>query len=244
MNSLTRFSDRATGYTKHRPGYPQAAIDFILDEFTIKDKILAADIGAGTGISSILLANKGINVIAIEPNAAMRNASSSSVEFRDGTAESTNLPNASVDLVTSFQAFHWFNAESSLLEFKRILKPDGRLALVWNDLDLNDEFSASYKRLVRSVSDNSTPEQLWTAVKPLQESSLFTNFRSQSFFHKREFDLSKLIGLVKSISWFPNEAEVQQQIFSQLQNLCEYFGDENGLVYLIYRTSVHLAEVK
>lgn len=245
INPIIRFSDKAANYTKYRPTYPILAINKIL-EGLIPEQILAVDIGAGTGISTRLLAERGVNIIAIEPNAQMRNAAEahSLIKFQDGTSEKTNLPSNSVDLVTSFQAFHWFEPKSSLQEFQRILKPSGRLALVWNDLDINDEFSMSYKRIVRSVSDNSTPDNFRDSAKSLQESDLFTNFSVESFLHKRQIDFETLIGLVKSISWFPQDVNIQRKIFLQLEELCENFYDKDGFVNLIYCTSVNLAEKK
>lgn len=73
-------------------------------------------------------------MLAIEPNEAMRQAAFSHplVEYRDATAEATGLPDASVDLVTCFESFHWFDVETTLLEFHRILKSKGRLALIWS----------------------------------------------------------------------------------------------------------------
>jgi ubiquinone/menaquinone biosynthesis C-methylase UbiE len=112
MNPLSRFSDRVADYVKYRPSYPAAAIAIILAGLGNSAQLIAADIGAGTGISSRLLAERGISVIAIEPNTEMRQAAESHklVEVREGTAEVTNLPDASVDLVTCFQSFHWFNS--------------------------------------------------------------------------------------------------------------------------------------
>ncbi|EGJ28726.1 methylase involved in ubiquinone/menaquinone biosynthesis [Moorena producens 3L] len=63
------------------------------------------------------------------------------VEIRDGTAQQTNLPDASIDLVACFQSFHWFDPEPTLLEFRRILKPTGQLAVVWNDRNRQDDFT-------------------------------------------------------------------------------------------------------
>ena len=117
LNPQSRFSDRAEDYAKYRPSYPTAAIDCILQEFKEKSPLIAADIGAGTGISSRLLADRGVRVIAIEPNAAMRQVAEAHplVEFRHGSAEATKLPDKSVDLVTCFQAFHWFNNDKCLM---------------------------------------------------------------------------------------------------------------------------------
>jgi ubiquinone/menaquinone biosynthesis C-methylase UbiE len=150
-------------------------------------QLIAADIGAGTGISSRLLAERGISVIAIEPNTEMRQAAKSHelVEFREGTAEVTNLPDASVDLVTCFQSFHWFNPETSLLEFHRILKPSGQLALVWNNRDKNDEFTDEYSRLIRAASNNHPAESRMESVKPLLESPHFVNVCEYTFVYSK-----------------------------------------------------------
>jgi ubiquinone/menaquinone biosynthesis C-methylase UbiE len=109
LNPLGRFSDRATDYVKYRPSYPAAAIDMIVAG--LGEAAVVADIGAGTGISSRLLADHGLRVLAIEPNAAMRTAAESHplVDFCDGKAEDTQLAADSIDLVTCFQAFHWFD---------------------------------------------------------------------------------------------------------------------------------------
>ncbi|WP_017316452.1 class I SAM-dependent methyltransferase [Mastigocladopsis repens] len=245
MNPLTRFSDRVGDYVKYRPSYPAAAIDIILEGLAaLPSQLLAVDIGAGTGISSRLLAERGVNVIAIEPNAAMREAAEplSGLEFRDGTAEVTKLPNASVDLVTCFQAFHWFKSELSLLEFRRILKPSGRLAVVWNNRDENDELTAEYCRLVRAASNNHPAESRMESVEPLVATQHFVNHREYTFVYRQELDLTGLIGRAMSVSYLPREDLVYEQVVSDLQQLYQRFCDERGFVYLVYRTSVHLAE--
>ena len=164
MNPLSRFSDRAADYAKYRPSYPDEAIAILLEGLGNPSQLVAADIGAGTGISSRLLAQRGLRVIAIEPNEAMREAASPHplVELGDGSAEVTNIPDASLDLVTCFQAFHWFNPEPTLVEFHRILKPTGRLAVVWNDRDRNDELTQGYSCLVEIASKNHPAESRMT----------------------------------------------------------------------------------
>lgn len=205
---------------------------------------MAADIGAGTGISSRLLAERGVRVLAIEPNPKMRQAAEPEplVEFRDGTAEVTNLPDISVDLVTCFQAFHWFNPALSLLEFRRILKLSGRLALVWNNRDQTDEFTSVYSRLVRTASNNHPAEARLKSVEPLLVTPHFVNVREYTFVYRQELDFSGLIGRIQSVSYVPREGLAKQQLISSLQELYDRTCNERGLVYLVYRTSVHLAE--
>jgi len=246
MNPLERFSDRAAAYAKYRPSYPKEAIATLLAGLGNPSQLVAADIGAGTGISSRLLAEQGVRVIAIEPNAGMREAASPHplVELRDGTAEETHLPDASVDLVTCFQAFHWFNPEPTLQEFHRILKPTGHLAVVWNNRDSNDATTQSYTRLVKLASNNHPAESRMVSVDPLLNSPLFPNVRCYSYEYRQPLDLEGLIGRAQSVSYLPQEGEAQQQLVSGLKEIYERDRDKHGLVYLTYHTSVYLAQPK
>ncbi len=260
MAPLSRFSDRAVDYAKYRPSYPAAAIAAILDELGNPSQLVAADVGAGTGISAHLLAERGVHVLAIEPNAAMREVAASHplIEFCEATAEQTGLPDASVDLVVSCQAFHWFDPALSLLEFRRILRPSGRLALVWNQRDEDDPFTADYSRLIRTASDYHPAEKRLEAVKPLLTSSHFARVRHYTFAYKQELDRTELIGRTQSTSYLPRTGPAHQQLVSDLQALYDrWAGNSSGEtqgdsseetqrecdhVYLIYRTNVFLAE--
>lgn len=245
MNPLSRFSDRAADYAKYRPSYPETAIATILEGLGNPSELVAADIGAGTGISSRLLAQHGVRVIAIEPNAAMREAASPHplVEFRNGTAEATNLADASVDLVTCFQSFHWFNPEPTLLEFHRILKLTGRLAVVWNVRDREDEFTQNYTRMIQLASNNH-PAESRHSQNQLLASLLFPDVHCYTFTYRQELDLDGLIGRAQSSSYIPREGQAHQQLISGLKELYNRTCNENGFVYLIYRTSVYLANPK
>jgi SAM-dependent methyltransferase len=239
MNPQGRFSDYSTDYARYRPSYPVAAINSILEG--LKLPLVAADIGAGTGISSHLLADRGVRVLAIEPNAAMRQAALPHplIEFRDGTAENTTILKASVDLVACFQSFHWFDPVPSLKEFRRILKRSGRLAVVWNNRDRADEFTQSYTRLVQIASNNHPAESRLVSVDPLLTSPLFPNVRCQTFTYRQQLDLDGLIGRAMSVSYVPRTGAAQQQLVSDLQELYNRC-HKNGFVYLVYRTSVYL----
>jgi SAM-dependent methyltransferase len=212
-------------------------------------ELIVADIGAGTGISSRLLANRGARVLAIEPNAAMRTAAQSHplVEFRDGKAEATELESASVDLVTCFQAFHWFDPEPTLLEFRRILKSTsstaGRLALVWNNRDRADTFTNEYSELTIAASTYPVLHNRSNSQQPLLVSPHFNNVREYTVANRQELDLTGLIGRVRSNSYTPPEGAVLHQLRSDLEKLHDRFQDDRGLVYLSYATSIHLAEL-
>jgi SAM-dependent methyltransferase len=248
LNPLGRFSDRAADYVKYRPSYPTAAIDVIVAG--LGETSVVADIGAGTGISSRLLADRELQVLAIEPNAAMRTAAASHpwVEFRDGTAEATQFDSGSVDLVTCFQAFHWFDPDPTLREFWRILKPTatngntGRLALVWNNRDKADAFTNEYSRLMKTFATAPVVHERSQSAQPLLASAYFRNVQEYRFVNRQALDLAGLIGRVRSNSYTPSEGVALQQLMADLETLHDRFQDEQGLVYLCYSTSVHLTE--
>lgn len=178
LNPLGRFSDRAVDYAKYRPIYPTEAIDKILEGLGDRSQLVVADIGAGTGISSRLLAERKIRVHAIEPNLEMRQAALAHplVEWGEGTAEKTNLADCSVDLVSCFQSFHWFDPEPTLLEFCRILKPKGRVALVWNLDDRGDEFTQTCEALIKRVCNDYPDRKSFFLRKRFKKQFLICQF--------------------------------------------------------------------
>jgi len=129
---MDEFTGKATAYDKARPGYAPAALDYVL-RCVNTPRAVIADIGAGTGKFSALLAARGYDVIAVEPNADMRSKLPGTVRAVNGTAENTGLPDQSVDAVTCSQAFHWFDGEKFKLECQRILRPGGRIFVVYNN---------------------------------------------------------------------------------------------------------------
>src|SRR6516162_4178169 len=106
-NPTGRFSGLAETYAKHRPGYPEAALDYIMQRCGLSGTSRLVDVGCGTGISTRLFAARCIPVIGIEPNDEMRaRAEAEAVpagvpvpEYRKGTAEATGLPDVSADAV-------------------------------------------------------------------------------------------------------------------------------------------------
>ena len=156
-----RFSGLADLYSRHRPTYPAAALDLIQARCGLGPGALLVDVGCGTGISTRLFAARGARVIGIEPNDDMRAraeaapapAGAPAPEYRKGTAEATGLPDGCAAAVLAAQAFHWFDAPAALREFRRILRPGGHVALVWNERDESDACTAAYGAVVRTGTD-------------------------------------------------------------------------------------------
>jgi SAM-dependent methyltransferase len=150
-----RFTHRAGAYVKSRPSYPPALFDLLENECGLGPKTVVADLGSGTGIFTRPLLERGATVHAIEPNDDMRGEAermlSGESRFHSvkGTAEATTLAPSSIDLVTSAQAFHWFDIAKTKAEIARILVDDGFVALVWNDRDLDGTpFLEDYEALL------------------------------------------------------------------------------------------------
>lgn len=145
VDNTKKFSGKAEVYRKVRPTYAPELMIFLAKEWGVGPGTMVADIGSGTGIFTAQLLDLGATVFAVEPNADMRAIAEADLGDRDGffsvdgTAEATGLPENSVDFVSAATAFHWFDPILFKQECARILKPGGKVALVWNWNELNEE---------------------------------------------------------------------------------------------------------
>ena len=156
LDNTTKFNGIAAVYAKARPDYAPAFIDWLYSDAGMKTDSVVADIGSGTGIFSKALLERGGTVYGVEPNADMRITTENTLcgfpNFHsvDGTAENTTLAANSVDFITVAQAFHWFDFVKTRVEFKRILKDQGRVFLVWNKRLADTEFMRRYESILRA----------------------------------------------------------------------------------------------
>lgn len=146
------FEAGAAAYELARPGYPDEAVAVLRDEAGIGVGTRVLDLAAGTGKLTRRLMELGASVTAVEPVAGMRTQLATvlpGVEVVDGTAEEIPVDDASVDVVAVAQAFHWFDAPVALTEIARVLRPGGRLVLLWNERDEATPWVAEMSRLIR-----------------------------------------------------------------------------------------------
>jgi SAM-dependent methyltransferase len=128
------FGSEAAAYERGRPSYPPEAIDWLLPPGAHD----VLDLGAGTGKLTTRLVERGLQVVAVDPIAEMLELLSNSLPQTPallGTAEQIPLPDNSVDAVLVAQAWHWFDPVQAIAEVARVLRPGGRLGLVWNTRD-------------------------------------------------------------------------------------------------------------
>ncbi len=192
----TSFAAVADAYERARPGYPAEAVAWLADE-TPGDVV---DLGAGTGKLTRSLVAAGHRVTAVEPLPEMlahvRSAVPAAVAV-DGGAEAIPLADASADVVVAAQAFHWFDHDRALREIARVLRPGGRIALVWNTRDEGEPW-------VRTLSDAALGRETIDdrdAVEPIDRSGLFGPVERAVFKYVQQLDLVTLLDLVRSRSY-------------------------------------------
>lgn len=191
----TAFADVAGAYERGRPGYPSDAVRWMVGDAPVD----VVDLGAGTGKLTRALVALGHRVVAVEPLDEMRARLETAVPGARavaGKAESMPLADASADVVTSAQAFHWFDHDDALPEIARVLRPEGRLGLVWNSRDDRDPWMA---RLSAIIGNESIQES--DVVPILDGSGLFRWVETKRFAFEQILDRAGLLDLVLSRSY-------------------------------------------
>ena len=244
MSFTERFTTRAGDYVVGRPSYPPEAFDALFDGLGDPADVVVADLGAGTGISSRLLADRGAQVFAVEPNRAMREAAQPHPreQWIDGSAEATGLGEASVDLVTAFQAFHWFDHARAFEEIVRILRPGGRAAVVYNERDESDPFTAAYGDLVRAYATDDTEQRRADALQAFEEFEGWVVKRRIDVRNEQHLDIEGVLARARSSSYLPKAGPVADDLHAAIRALFARFA-EDGRVVMAYRTIVSTGDV-
>ena len=203
-SAASGYKTAADTYVKGRPDYPPAVSEWLMGTLGLDGHKTVIDLGAGTGKFTGRLVATGAQVIAVEPVAQMLEKLSLAwpqVLAVSGTATDLPLPDASVDAVVCAQAFHWFASTEALDEIARVLKPGGKLGLIWNLRDIRVDWVPKLDAIVNAL-EGDTPRFYtgeWrkafphTAFGPLQaqhfqhghtgspEDVIFNRVRSTSF---------------------------------------------------------------
>lgn len=178
------FTGLASDYSQHRPDYCPSVLEGLLGLLgKPASTIDFVDVGAGTGIWTRMVFNRGVkSVTAVEPNDDMRangiaDSASTAIRWLAGNAEQTGLPAASCDWLSMASSFHWADFDKATCEFHRVLRPGGRFTALWNPrlIEVNpllveieahlDTLRPNIKRVSsgRSGITETLSEQLWAS---------------------------------------------------------------------------------
>lgn len=251
IDSVDRFSQRAENYDKFRPHYPTGLVEFLFNHVQLQPEPVVADIAAGTGIFTEQLAIRGNPVYVVEPNAYMRAMAFQRLSelknctFIDGTAESTGLPDCSVDLIVSAQAFHWFDLEKTKVEFKRIGRTSHPpVAIVWNIRDTDSAFEKAYEQLISNYSDDyqevtkqqKEPDRVYSFFSPNEP-------EYHTFRHVNNLTFEQLLGRTLSYSYMPSSPSPRSaEVEERLADLFEAH-QQDGKVTLAYTTRLFVGRI-
>lgn len=240
------FGDKVADYQASRPDYPASLFDTL--EQQLGGEAAVGDLGAGTGLLTQGLLERGWRVCAIEPNDAMRAACvqrlGGRAGFRSaaGSAEAIPLADASLDLLTAAQAFHWFEIEAARAEALRVLKPSGQMALIWNDRRLDMPLHQALDDMFMRYGG----ERRGALLASEERGRLDLFFRGApphqwQWPHEHRLDARGLASLAFSRSYMPRpDSEAGSAAGAELLALFERFAEDDGRVAVLYTTVLFL----
>lgn len=248
---VNRFTKTVEYYLKYRPSYPHEIIPFLVKECGLtKDRIIA-DVGSGTGFLTKLFLDFGNTVYGVEPNQAMREAGKDYLKNYanfysiDGSAETTTLSSQSIDIITAGTAFHWFDAEKSRIEFKRILKSPGWVVLIWNVRDIeHSSFMKDYEELINLYGTDFKSSKAKEFDKTALD-SFFTPFemKTAAFENSQHFDWEALQGRLLSTSYLPRPGDACfDKMLHALKNIYDRHQRKDKVIFL-YKTKIYYGQL-
>lgn len=225
------FQAGAASYEAARPGYPDEAVAVLRDEVRVAPGAAVLDLAAGTGKLTRRLVELGAEVTAVEPVTAMRQQLERvlpGVSALDGTAEEIPAEDASFDAVVVAQAFHWFDAAAALAEIARVLRPQGRLAILWNERDEATPWVAEMSRLIRWHERTVSRYQHVDWADVVSGAGRFTALQETSFGWGQPMTSDLLAERVRSISYIatmptPERERLAAEVVALVSRLPEPF---------------------
>ena len=236
------FADKAKNYISYRPTYPPQVKTLI---FSLADHPVIADIGSGTGKFSELLVENAKVLYAVEPNAQMRNEAetllceNSNYISLAATAESTTLVDSSIDIITVAEAYHWFDNPAAKEEFRRILKPNGYVMLLWNQF-VGAPYDNEKAQIEAQYRNHTT-----TTYKDRAE-SLFGNgnYQTAEFDNNMLQSYEEFIGGWSSASFIPKAGtDAYIDFVKQASDLFHRFS-KNGMILSTIKTVCYYGKIK
>ena len=254
LKNQERFAGKADIYKKFRPAYPKELIDYLYSQIGFNRDSIIADIGSGTGIFSRFLLEQGNRVYCVEPNEDMRKTAESDLSgftnyiSVNASAEHTTLENASVDFITTAQAFHWFDREQFKAECKRILKSDGKVAIIINDRDYGQEVVKKdyIIRAKYAVGDKRGLGRGLGFRDDMANDFFIDNiYECKKFENDLQFDKETFIGRNLSTSYAPKEETDPEKYDGLVRESGELFDEYNlnGILFYPHFTKSYIGRM-
>lgn len=245
---LEIFGAKVADYVASRPDYPTALFDWLQAEGVLRVGSRVADVGAGTGLLTRDLLSRGAQVLAVEPNEAMRGACDRLLGHRagyrsaPGRAEALPVADASLDLITAAQAFHWFEGPATRREFDRALVAGGAVALVWNDRLDDDPLTRATNQVFEHFGGERRAAMLGDADRSAVDAFFAPRVgRVWHGGHHHALDEAGLLALAFSRSYMPAPGSPEREPAAAAMREVFARHARDGTVEVRYRTVCHLA---
>ena len=242
--NIEKFTGRVAAYAEYRERYdPGIVLPLLRDWCGLLPEWTVADVGAGTGMLSDVFLAGGNRVIAVEPNVEMRQAcaelheGNAQLSLIDGTAESTGLEDASVEMVSVGRALHWFDIELAMREFRRVLKPNGWIAVIaFSRAKDGREENEAYEEFLQPFTVNGLGTHVqYSKYERFKDLFAEGEFRHEEVPGEIQMGWDALRGLTLSLSHAPLPEAPEFGTFEEA--LQKYFArhEKNGFVTLVTR---------
>lgn len=235
------FEAAAEVYERTRPGYPDDVLATLEDVLDLLPGRVVVDVGAGTGKLTRRLIATGARVVAIEPVAAMRArlrdiltgpacpAPEDSFDIRAGTAEALPLEQAEADAIVAAQAFHWFDGEAALSDWHRVLRPGGRLALLWNVRDEAMDWVSRITALIDPYAGTTPRYRTGAWRRPLESGRWFGPLHHRRSSNPQRLTTEAIVDRIASISFIAALDEpTRARVLAEARELLATHPDTRG----------------
>ncbi|WP_186644902.1 class I SAM-dependent methyltransferase [Fluviispira vulneris] len=251
LDTSDRFSGKAKDFAKYRPTYPDEIIKFLRDRYGFSSKSICAEIGAGTGKFTKLLLKNKCRVFAIEPNPEMRAIAENSYKKLksytsvDATSVNTTLKDKSVDFVFCAQSLHWFSNAETAAEMRRILKPRGKVVIVWNKKDYK---KSAFMTGIHKVFIEDSIDFLSVKIENIEDEKILADLFPQKFEKfsiptKQILNREELIGRMLSTSYAPPKDHPKYDRFMAETNRLFMMHQKDGKVEFLYETVAYVLRI-
>jgi SAM-dependent methyltransferase len=198
------FQQGADAYERGRPGYSPEVVEWLWQELRLGPGRTVIDVAAGTGKLTRELVRSGANVIAVEPVPAMRAVLEQVVpdaRALDATAEALPIDDGAVDAITVASAFHWFDGPAAVGEFHRVLRPGGRLALLWNRRRSDQSIHRTVDEIIGPHRRRTPSHHRGEWREPLESGGLFAAMAERQVPFEQLLDADGFVDRFSSISY-------------------------------------------